>query len=90
MVVPWGIERVDGGQDTDPKAGNLDFGTVAPLARLVFYLYPWADGLTPRSDGLTWACNEFEIEGTHSAQAAESKVGQKLLQFFLNSAYQSP
>jgi hypothetical protein len=89
--VKWLIEaqiRQMAGQGIDPRAGNLDYGSVAPW--LAWSFYPWADGLTPRSDGLTWACNEFETDGTHPAQAAESKVGQKLLQFFLSSGYTSP
>ena len=91
FAVKWLIEaQIDqiAGQGIDPLAGNLDFGTVAPW--LAWSIYPWADGLTPRSDGLTWACNEFESDGTHPAQGAESKIGQKLLQFFLSSPYTVP
>lgn len=91
FAVKWLIEaQIDqmAGQGIDPLAGNLDFGTVAPW--LAWSVYPWADGLTPRSDGLTWSCNEFEADGTHPAQGAESKIGQKLLQFFLSSPYTVP
>jgi hypothetical protein len=91
FAVKWLIKaQIDqiAGQGIDALAGNLDFGTVAPW--LAWSIYPWADGLVPRSDGLTWACNEFESDGTHPAQPAESKVGQMLLQFFLNSPYTVP
>ncbi|MEO6191662.1 MAG: hypothetical protein ABIS20_01515 [Thermoanaerobaculia bacterium] len=91
FAVKWLIEaQIDqeAGQGIDPLAGNLDFAAVAPW--LAWSIYPWADGLTPRSDGLTWACNEFSDDGTHPAQAAESKIGQKLLQFFLSSPYTVP
>ena len=89
FAVKWLIEaQIDqeAGLGTDPLAGNL--GSVAPW--LAWSIYPWADGLTPRGDGLTWACNEFSDDGTHPAQAAESKIGQKLLQFFLTSPYTVP
>ena len=91
FAVKWLVEaQIDqmAGQGIDPLAGNLDFGAVAPW--LAWSFYPWADGLTPRSDGLTWTCNDFSSDGTHPAQSGESKFGQKLLQFFLNSPYTTP
>src|SRR5205085_11733823 len=44
--------------------------------------YLWADGLSPRSDGLTWACSEFQSDGTHPAAAGQAKVADSLLVFF--------
>jgi hypothetical protein len=45
--------------------------------------YLWADGETPRSDGLTWACEDFEADGTHPAESGRLKVASMLLNFFL-------
>ncbi len=43
--------------------------------------YLWADGLTPRSDGLTWARAEFQADGIHPSPAGVQKVGGALLAF---------
>jgi hypothetical protein len=44
--------------------------------------YLWADGLTPRSDGLTWACSELSADGTHPSATGQRKVADMLLKFF--------
>jgi len=48
--------------------------------------YLWANGLTPRSDGLTWACGEFADDGTHPGTAGRQKVAEMLLRFFQTDA----
>jgi hypothetical protein len=44
--------------------------------------YLWADGLVPRSDGLTWLCSDFQNDGTHPSTAGRQKVAGLLLNFF--------
>lgn len=44
--------------------------------------YLWADGLKPRADGLTWACDDFRKDGTHPSAAGAAKVARSLVQFF--------
>jgi len=44
--------------------------------------YLWADGLVPRSNGLTWECADFQTDGTHPATSGRQKVAAMLLSFF--------
>lgn len=59
----------------DPAHGPV----VAPWC--AFGTYNWANGTTPRSDGLTWSCSDFQADGTHPAPSGRAKVAQALLQF---------
>ncbi|MCX6545279.1 MAG: hypothetical protein NTV05_12825 [Acidobacteria bacterium] len=45
--------------------------------------YLWADGITPRSDGLSWTCSDLSSsDGTHPSASGQQKVAQMLLTFF--------
>jgi hypothetical protein len=49
--------------------------------------YLWADGMKPRSDGLTWECQDFEQgDGIHPSPSGEEKVSQMLISFFKTDA----
>ncbi|WP_420628822.1 hypothetical protein [Candidatus Leptofilum sp.] len=79
FAVKWLIEAQINGE---PQL-NYDaaLGTVA-APWLAWGPYLWADGLTPRSDGLTWPCSDFADDGTHPGDPARDKVARTLLDFF--------
>lgn len=74
------IDQVRTGSVVEARAGDLNPGTVAPWIGWGPYL--WANGLTPRSDGLAWQRSDLEADGTHPSQSGEQKVGAMLLSFF--------
>ena len=46
--------------------------------------YLWADGMTPRSDGLIWRRSDFGRDGVHMSEQGALKVATMLLEFFQN------
>ncbi len=44
--------------------------------------YMWANGETPRSDGLTWLPSDFRNDGVHPSELGEEKVAQLMIDFF--------
>ncbi len=78
--VKWLVEeQLAGGAalNFDPARGPVQ----APW--LSWGPYLWADGLTPRSDGLTWECADFvTTDGTHPSTSGRNKVAAALLSFF--------
>jgi hypothetical protein len=53
-----------------------------PSAEVSWGPYLWADGLTPRSDGLIWERSDFEPDGVHTSAQGALKVATKLFEFF--------
>jgi hypothetical protein len=77
FAVKWLIDSQIRGDSLnfDPARGVVD----APW--LSWGPYLWADGLNPRSDGLTWPCSYFQSDGTHPATGARILVADSLLAF---------
>jgi len=87
FAVKWLIQSQITGDMTlnfDPAKGSV----AAPW--LAWGPYLWADGLTPRSDGLTWSCQELQADGTHPSVSGQAKVATLLLNFFKGDATAQP
>ncbi len=73
-----------GGQVVDTRAGDLNYDSTAPW--IAWGPDLWADGVTPRWDGLTRQRADFKSDGTHpSVESGVPKVGDLLLRFFSTS-----
>ncbi len=86
FAVKWAIaaqiEQLAGAA-ADPATGDLSLA-IAP--HLSWGPNLWGDGMTPRSDGLIWACSDFSTDGTHPAASGRGKVAALLVNFFRGSA----
>ncbi|MBI5762201.1 MAG: hypothetical protein HZA51_01615 [Planctomycetes bacterium] len=91
FAMKWLIEaqitQMSGGP-IDPIAGDMNYNTVAPWVAWGPYL--WADGTTPRSDGLTYICTNLDADGTHPSMTGEQKVGTMLRNFMLTDRAATP
>lgn len=77
FAVKWLIERQING---DPELKCDGTNPIAPW--LSWGPYLWADGIIPRSDGLTWAQSDFRSDdGTHPSASGQKKVAEMLLNF---------
>jgi hypothetical protein len=53
--------------------------------------YLWADGIVPRSDGLTWICpDDFASDGVHPSAIGREKVAGLLLDHFTTDSTSCP
>lgn len=79
FAAKWLIEAQMSGDPTlnyDPTKGPVEAPWIA------WGPYAWADGLTPRSDGLVWQCSDFAPDGTHPSAQGAQKNSALLLDFF--------
>jgi hypothetical protein len=87
--VKWAIESQINemrGLPANAHAGTLNYTKkVAPL--IMWGPYLWANGTTPRSDGVVWNRADFEEDGTHPSQNGEGKAAGLLMDFFKSSLY---
>lgn len=83
FAVKWLIQaQIEGDPELnyDPSKGPV----VAPY--LSWGPYLWADGLNPRSDGLTWTPEDMVRDCTHPSDLGREKVARLLVEFFKNDS----
>lgn len=75
FAVKWLIEeQIQGEPELSYEEGKVPWLAWGP--------YLWADGATPRADGLLWACEDVRPDdGTHPSDSGQQKVAQLLLDF---------
>lgn len=88
FAVKWLVEAQieqmrNGGRIVNARAGNLDYNATVPWIGWGPYL--WANGATPRSDGLVWERRDLQSDGTHPSPSGQQKVGAMLLEFFVTN-----
>jgi len=88
--VGWAVKHLI----EDQIAGDSTLTYLGPDARspwLSWGVYLWADGLSPRSDGLTWICpDDYQPDGTHPSPVGRLKVAEMLLDFFASDETCTP
>lgn len=57
-------------------------GEAASLPALMWCTDNWADGTTPKLDGLFWHCDDFSGDGLHLSPLGEEKSGARIHAFF--------
>src|SRR5947199_61615 len=70
----------------DPVEVDLSY-TNGSAAWTAWGTYLWADGTTPRVDGLVWQASDFQADGTHPGPTGVTKVVNLLMTFYLSSPY---
>ena len=69
----------------DSRAGSLSYSSAPWLA---WGPYLWANGMTARSDGLTWSIDDFVTsDRTHPSETGRGKVADMLMTFFKTSQF---
>ena len=87
----WSVKRLI--EDQINGDTSLAFsGTNTRVPWLAWGPNLWADGIIPRSDGLTWNCpTDFKSDGTHpSLPGGQQKVANLLLNFFTTDSTSVP
>jgi hypothetical protein len=87
----WAVKALIQDQISGTDTGLNFTGANARAPWLAWGPYPWADGTTPRNDGLTWICpTDYQADGTHPSAIGRQKVADMLLKFFTTDSTTVP
>jgi hypothetical protein len=87
FAVRWAIQDQMKGEASlnyDAKKGKV----IAPV--LLWGPYLWADGTTPRKDGLKWERSDYSKDGLHPDAAGQQKVVEQLMKYFTKDPNAKP
>jgi len=86
--VKWAIQdQINGNPNLNYNSANGP--VLAPW--MGWSAYYWANGLIPRSDGITWSCQDLEPDGLHPRDPiGHIKIAQYLLNWFKTSELTTP
>ena len=76
-------QMANGGTIVDERAGDLNYNTAVPWIGWGPYL--WADGVNPRSDGISWPRTDYQ-DPVHLGPRGVEKAADLLLTFFKTSS----
>jgi len=86
----WSVKRLIEDQINGDTSLTYS-GVNARVPWLAWGPYLWADGTTPRSDGLIWVCpTDYNTDGTHPSDNGRLKVAHLLLRFFSTDSTSTP
>jgi lysophospholipase L1-like esterase len=85
----WTVKRLIEDQINGDNSLKYN-GANASSAWLSWASYNWANGTTPRNDGLVWLRSDFVNDGTHPSVSGRQKVAQMLLNFFTTDETAKP
>lgn len=87
----FAVRRVITAQIAGKSELNFDAARGPVRAPLVLWgPYLWADGATPRGDGLSYSPEDFGPDGTHPSDRGRAKVAAQLLAFLKTDATSKP
>jgi hypothetical protein len=69
--------------EADLNYNSANGPVVAPW--IAWATYDWANGMTPRSDGLYWTCQDFLPDGEHNSYPAGRQKASAILLNFLKT-----